>query len=171
MFPDTLVFGVTTFLLVLGPLIILHELGHLVAARFTGTKVVEFGFGFPPRAAALWTGRTRVAITAETRFEELGGPADLAPGEQVHVVAERDARGSLRAVSVSRKDRVTAMKMLAKALAQATQAHGTDMPQESQAAQNMYKNIVSQQGLVQTDLTDMYDLFISTGPTKRSPDQ
>lgn len=109
MFPDTLVFGVITFLLVLGPLIILHELGHLVAARSTGTKVVEFGFGFPPRAAALWTGRTRVAITAETRFEELGGPADLAPGEQVRVVAERDARGGLRAVSVSRKDRGTAM--------------------------------------------------------------
>lgn len=90
--------------------------------------------------------------------------------EGIKIILER-LSASGRKYGFSEKDRVTAMKMLAKALAQATQAHGTDMPQESQAAQNMYKNIVSQQGLVQTDLTDMYDLFISTGPAKRSPDQ
>ena len=74
-----------------------------------------------------------------------------------------------RKYGFSEKDRVTAMKMLGKTLAQATQTHGTDMPKESQAAQNLHKNMISQEGLVQSDLTDMYDLFISTGATQRTP--
>ena len=69
MIPSTLIFGVLTFLLVLGPLIILHELGHFFTAKLTRTKVVEFGFGFPPRATGLWTGRTEVSITEDTMFE------------------------------------------------------------------------------------------------------
>jgi regulator of sigma E protease len=69
MIPTTLIFGVLTFLLVLAPLIILHELGHFFTAKLTRTKVVEFGFGFPPRATGLWTGRTEVAITGDTIFE------------------------------------------------------------------------------------------------------
>ena len=69
MIPATLIFGILTFLLVLGPLIILHELGHFFTAKWTRTKVVEFGFGFPPRATGLWTGATEVSITEETIFE------------------------------------------------------------------------------------------------------
>ena len=57
------------FLLVLGPLVIFHELGHYFTAKFTGTKVVEFGFGFPPRATGIWTGRTVVAVTEDTIFD------------------------------------------------------------------------------------------------------
>jgi regulator of sigma E protease len=66
---DTLVLGVITFLLVLGPLVILHELGHYVAARLSGVKIVEFGFGFPPRAGGLWTGRTAVKISGDTLLD------------------------------------------------------------------------------------------------------
>ncbi|MBQ3318743.1 site-2 protease family protein [Candidatus Saccharibacteria bacterium] len=33
-------------------LVILHELGHFIAARRNGVKVNEFGIGFPPRAVA-----------------------------------------------------------------------------------------------------------------------
>lgn len=69
MIPSTLLFGILTFVLVLGPLIILHELGHFFTAKLTRTKVVEFGFGFPPRATGLWTGRTEVSVTEETIFE------------------------------------------------------------------------------------------------------
>lgn len=37
------------FILMLGILVFVHELGHFVAARLSGMKVKEFAFGFPPR--------------------------------------------------------------------------------------------------------------------------
>lgn len=37
------------FLVVLSVLVLIHELGHFLAARFFGVKAEEFGFGFPPR--------------------------------------------------------------------------------------------------------------------------
>lgn len=42
------------FILVLTPIILIHELGHFVAARLSGIKVDEFGIGFPPRAVKLF---------------------------------------------------------------------------------------------------------------------
>jgi regulator of sigma E protease len=37
------------FLIVLGLLVFVHELGHFTVARRNGIKAEEFGFGFPPR--------------------------------------------------------------------------------------------------------------------------
>ncbi len=37
------------FILILGVLIFVHELGHFLTARRNGIKAEEFGFGFPPR--------------------------------------------------------------------------------------------------------------------------
>lgn len=48
--------AIIVFLLVLTVLVLIHELGHYVAARICGVKAEEFGFGFPPRAV----GFTRV---------------------------------------------------------------------------------------------------------------
>jgi regulator of sigma E protease len=45
-----------TLIAVLGPMILLHELGHFVTAKLTGVRVEEFGFGFPPRMLKLWHG-------------------------------------------------------------------------------------------------------------------
>lgn len=36
-------------------LIIIHELGHFLAAKLFGVEVEEFGLGFPPRAVTLFT--------------------------------------------------------------------------------------------------------------------
>ena len=41
------------FLIVLGLLVFVHELGHFLAAKKAGVKVEEFGFGYPPRALKL----------------------------------------------------------------------------------------------------------------------
>lgn len=38
------------FIAVLALLVLSHEVGHFVAARKSGMRVYEFGFGFPPRA-------------------------------------------------------------------------------------------------------------------------
>lgn len=39
------------FIIILGALIFVHELGHFMVARRNGVKADEFGFGFPPRMA------------------------------------------------------------------------------------------------------------------------
>jgi regulator of sigma E protease len=40
-------------LIVLGSLVVVHELGHFVTARLVGIRVLEFGIGFPPRAKVI----------------------------------------------------------------------------------------------------------------------
>lgn len=42
-------FTLLIFLIILGLLVLSHEFGHFIAARKSGIKVYEFGFGFPPR--------------------------------------------------------------------------------------------------------------------------
>ena len=45
-------FSLPTWLLffpVLGVLILVHEAGHFVTAKWVGIRVLEFGIGFPPR--------------------------------------------------------------------------------------------------------------------------
>ncbi|NTW27171.1 MAG: hypothetical protein HGA36_02510 [Candidatus Moranbacteria bacterium] len=42
------------FLIILGILVFVHELGHFVVARRNGIKCEEFGFGFPPRAVGYY---------------------------------------------------------------------------------------------------------------------
>jgi len=56
----------STLVFVLGPIILIHELGHYFAAKLGGIRVEEFGFGFPPRAIKLWRGRGHFEI-GETR--------------------------------------------------------------------------------------------------------
>lgn len=41
------------FIVILGVLVFVHELGHFVMAKRAGMKVDEFGFGFPPRLAGI----------------------------------------------------------------------------------------------------------------------
>jgi regulator of sigma E protease len=45
---------IVSFILVLSPMILIHELGHFWAARWFNIRVEEFGLGFPPRAKTLF---------------------------------------------------------------------------------------------------------------------
>ncbi|MGB3922266.1 MAG: RIP metalloprotease RseP [Minisyncoccia bacterium] len=47
--------SILIFLIIVSALIIVHELGHFLVARKFGIRVDEFGLGFPPRAAKLFT--------------------------------------------------------------------------------------------------------------------
>ena len=47
------------FILILGLLVFVHELGHFIMARKTGMPVEEFGIGFPPRIWSFYKGETR----------------------------------------------------------------------------------------------------------------
>ncbi len=41
------------FIVILGVLVLVHELGHFIFAKKAGVRVEEFGFGYPPRAVTL----------------------------------------------------------------------------------------------------------------------
>jgi len=47
-------YSILIFLLILSVLVLIHELGHFLAAIACGVKTQEFGYGFPPRAIG-WT--------------------------------------------------------------------------------------------------------------------
>ncbi len=46
--------SIIAFALVLIPAVIIHEFGHLLAAKAAGITILEFGIGFPPRALKLF---------------------------------------------------------------------------------------------------------------------
>lgn len=46
--------SILAFVVVIGPLILIHELGHFLAARLNNITVEEFGIGFPPRMLTLF---------------------------------------------------------------------------------------------------------------------
>lgn len=50
------------FLVILIVLILVHELGHFVAAKWMGIRVEEFGIGYPPRAWGKKIGETVYSI-------------------------------------------------------------------------------------------------------------
>ncbi len=42
------------FIIILGILIFVHELGHFLFAKWNNVRVDEFGFGYPPRAYTMF---------------------------------------------------------------------------------------------------------------------
>jgi regulator of sigma E protease len=45
--------AVPLLLVILVPLVLVHEFGHFLVARLVGIRVLEFGLGFPPRAKVI----------------------------------------------------------------------------------------------------------------------
>ncbi len=53
---------VILFIVILAVLILVHELGHFLAAKKLGMRVDEFGIGFPPRIFSIKKGETEYSI-------------------------------------------------------------------------------------------------------------
>ena len=53
----TVIYSIISFILILLPLVILHEFGHYFSAKFFKIKVLEFGFGFPPKLFSIWSSK------------------------------------------------------------------------------------------------------------------
>ncbi len=79
---------VIVFLAVLTVLVIAHELGHFVVARVAGIRVLEFGFGYPPRVLSINRGGTTYSLN----LLPLGGFVKMV-GENGEVV-QSDAFGA-----------------------------------------------------------------------------
>ncbi|MDH4225491.1 MAG: RIP metalloprotease RseP [Deltaproteobacteria bacterium] len=56
-------FEILIAVLVLGVLILIHELGHFMAARLTGVRVTQFSIGLPPKAFGKQIGETEYVIS------------------------------------------------------------------------------------------------------------
>lgn len=54
--------SILIFIIILGVLIFVHELGHFLVAKKTGIRVDEFAIGFPPRIFSWVKGGTRYAL-------------------------------------------------------------------------------------------------------------
>lgn len=56
-------FTILSFLLAISLLVFVHELGHYLAARWVGVKVLEFSIGFPPKAWGKKIGDTEYIVS------------------------------------------------------------------------------------------------------------
>lgn len=52
------------FIVLVGVLVLVHELGHLVWAKYFGVRVLKVSLGFGPRVAGFWRGETEYVISA-----------------------------------------------------------------------------------------------------------
>ena len=69
------------FIVILGTLVLVHELGHFLAAKKQGVRVDEFGFGLPPRVFGIKFGETLYSLN----LIPLGGFVKLF-GEEYHEI-------------------------------------------------------------------------------------
>src|SRR5512136_2069565 len=85
---------VGSIVLLLGGLIFVHELGHFVAAKLLGVKVVRFSIGFGPRVLGFRRGETEYLLS----LLPLGGYVKMAGDEPgAEVPPEDRGRGFLEA--------------------------------------------------------------------------
>ena len=99
--------AIIAFALVLIPAVIIHELGHYVAAKLVGINVLEFGIGFPPRVGRLFMlGETEFTLNllplggfVRPLGEDMIGPASDDKVKRDRVLLERRRSGLVRLVS------------------------------------------------------------------------
>lgn len=53
---------IVVFILIVGLLVSVHELGHFIVAKLVGVKVEEFAFGFPPKIWSKKIGETKYIL-------------------------------------------------------------------------------------------------------------
>ena len=85
-----------TVIVMLGPLLLIHELAHFIFAKLAGVRVEEFGFGFPPRLLGLWRGKgylkagnMRLEIPRAFRL-----PSELEEGTHIDAVYRQRGDGA-----------------------------------------------------------------------------
>ena len=85
-----------TLVVVLGPIILIHELGHFISAKLARVRVEEFGLGYPPRLLKLWRGKGHLQIGAARAVVPAGFrlPPGLKVGTQVDAVVRRRGNGT-----------------------------------------------------------------------------
>ncbi|MGD9101104.1 MAG: M50 family metallopeptidase [Anaerolineae bacterium] len=85
----------TAFVVVLGPLIFFHELGHFVAAKLSNVRVEEFGVGWPPRLLKLWSSPSRLTVGSTPIITPANFqlPQNLQVGQYLDVITSPKQQG------------------------------------------------------------------------------
>ena len=78
------------FLVVLGILVAFHELGHFLAARWVGVKVLKFSLGFGPKLLGRQVGETEYLVSAIP----LGGYVKLFGEDEAEAITPEDSKRS-----------------------------------------------------------------------------
>ncbi len=94
---------VLPFIGILLGLVILHELGHYVAAKLANVRVEEFGLGLPPRIGGKRFGETLYSIN----WLPIGGFVRLTGEESSGLLIERVSRANPLINSLHPGDRIT----------------------------------------------------------------
>jgi regulator of sigma E protease len=89
----TLVHTVWPFLILLGVLVFVHELGHFLVAKRLGIRVLKFSLGFGPKIAGKKKGETEYVVSAIP----LGGYVKLYGEDPSEAVTGDDQEGSFSA--------------------------------------------------------------------------
>ncbi|MGQ0812487.1 MAG: RIP metalloprotease RseP [Nitrospiraceae bacterium] len=87
------------FLVVLGVLVAFHELGHFLAARWVGVKVLKFSLGFGPKLLGRRVGDTEYLLSAVP----LGGYVKLFGEDEAEAITPEDRRRSFSHQSLAGK--------------------------------------------------------------------
>lgn len=82
---------IIVFFIVLSVLVIIHELGHFIAAKKSGVYVEEFGFGFPPRIFGIKYGETLYSLN----WLPFGGFVKVL-GEEMHELTDKKLSAELK---------------------------------------------------------------------------
>lgn len=78
------------FLIVLGVLVAFHELGHFLAARWVGVRVLKFSLGFGPKLVGRQVGETEYLVSAVP----LGGYVKLFGEEETEAISPAERKRS-----------------------------------------------------------------------------
>lgn len=92
------------FVIVIGVLVFVHELGHFLVARLCGVGVEVFSLGFGPKLLKLQRGRTQYCISAIP----LGGYVKMTGEEPGATLSEADRAVSFSHKSLGRKSLIVA---------------------------------------------------------------
>lgn len=89
---------IAAFLLMLGLLVLVHELGHFLTAVWFGIKVEEFGLGYPPRAMVLFE---RNGVKYTLNWLPIGGFVRFSgEGDQIYGVGSLSAASPWKKIAV-----------------------------------------------------------------------
>src|SRR4051794_17407518 len=83
---------ILVFILLLGTLVLVHEVGHFITARWAKVRVLEFGIGFPPRARIIRRGKRPAYDAGRPPRPDPALPPNVEPGSPEAEAFLADAR-------------------------------------------------------------------------------